>query len=173
MDGSLAKVDRKSMQVIEEVNLDNTGVRAVTSSEGKIYALSGKGLLHHCVADDPISTTSVFMSSSCRPIGDIIFPAGFSEVFATRCHDEISIWNVTDQRELLKIQLGCQQNMAGVKNSQTTGVGADPSISIPLVNCMDFMPDGKSIVSGWSDGHIRAFLPQSGKLFYLIKDAHK
>jgi WD40 repeat protein len=35
------------------------------------------------------------------------------------------------------------------------------------------MPDGRSIVSGWSDGKVRAFLPQSGKLLYVINDAHK
>ena len=34
------------------------------------------------------------------------------------------------------------------------------------------MYDGKSILSGWSDGRIRAFLPQSGKLLYGINDAH-
>ena len=34
------------------------------------------------------------------------------------------------------------------------------------------MADGKSIVSGWSDGILRSFLPQSGKLYWLIKDAH-
>lgn len=34
------------------------------------------------------------------------------------------------------------------------------------------MDDGKSIVSGWNDGKIRAFLPQSGKLMYVIGDAH-
>jgi hypothetical protein len=34
------------------------------------------------------------------------------------------------------------------------------------------MHDGKSIVSGWSDGKIRVFLPQSGKLLYVINDAH-
>ena len=34
------------------------------------------------------------------------------------------------------------------------------------------MADGKSIISGWNDGKIRAFLPQSGKLFYAINDAH-
>lgn len=34
------------------------------------------------------------------------------------------------------------------------------------------MQDGKSIISGWSDGKIRAFLPQSGKLLYVINDAH-
>lgn len=34
------------------------------------------------------------------------------------------------------------------------------------------MNDGKSIISGWNDGKIRAFLPQSGKLMYVISDAH-
>merc|ERR1711879_555195 len=28
-------------------------------------------------------------------------------------------------------------------------------------------------VSGWSDGKVRSFLPQSGKLLYVINDAHK
>ena len=39
-------------------------------------------------------------------------------------------------------------------------------------NAVAFMSDGKSIISGWSDGKIRAFLPQSGKLLYAINDAH-
>ncbi len=34
------------------------------------------------------------------------------------------------------------------------------------------MQDGKSIYSGWHDGKIRSFLPQSGKLLYNINDAH-
>jgi hypothetical protein len=34
------------------------------------------------------------------------------------------------------------------------------------------MQDGRSIISGWSDGRIRAFGPQSGKLLYTINDAH-
>ncbi len=35
------------------------------------------------------------------------------------------------------------------------------------------LQDGKSIISGWSDGKIRAFGPQSGKLLYTINDAHQ
>ena len=34
------------------------------------------------------------------------------------------------------------------------------------------MKDGKSIISGWSDGKIRSFLPQSGKPLFVINDAH-
>jgi hypothetical protein len=40
----------------------------------------------------------------------------------------------------------------------------------PIVGCC--LQDGKSIISGWSDGKIRAFAPQSGKLLYTIHDAH-
>jgi WD40 repeat protein len=40
-------------------------------------------------------------------------------------------------------------------------------------NSVEFMADGKSIISGWTDGKMRAFLPQSGKLFWIINDAHK
>lgn len=35
------------------------------------------------------------------------------------------------------------------------------------------MTDGKSLVSGWTDGKIRSFLPQSGKLYWIINNAHK
>ena len=38
--------------------------------------------------------------------------------------------------------------------------------------CFGFMRDGKSIYSGWHDGKIRSFLPQSGKLLYCINEAH-
>ena len=38
--------------------------------------------------------------------------------------------------------------------------------------CVQFMNDGKSIISGWNDGTIRAFYPQSGKPMYVINDAH-
>lgn len=47
-------------------------------------------------------------------------------------------------------------------------------IEVPGLECFSvcFMADGKSILSGWNDGKVRAFLPQSGKLFYAINDAH-
>jgi WD40 repeat protein len=40
-------------------------------------------------------------------------------------------------------------------------------------NCIQFTSDGRNIVSGWSDGVVRFFTPQTGRLLYLIKDAHK
>lgn len=35
------------------------------------------------------------------------------------------------------------------------------------------LQNGQSVISGWNDGKIRAFAPQSGKLLYTIHDAHQ
>lgn len=47
-------------------------------------------------------------------------------------------------------------------------------IEIPGVecNCLAVSHDGTSVISGWSDGKIRAFAPKSGKLLYIINDGH-
>merc|ERR1712232_195094 len=83
-------------------------------------------------------------------INQVCFPVGYSEVFATCSVTDIRVWNASTRQELLRIQ---------VPNMECY--------------CLDFMRDGRSIVSGWSDGKVRAFLPQSGKLKYVINDAHK
>lgn len=82
-------------------------------------------------------------------INDVAFPYGYSMVFATCSKNDIRVWNSQTRQELLRIEV--------------------PGLEC---FCLSFMQDGKSIVSGWNDGKIRAFLPQSGKLFYVINDAH-
>lgn len=48
-------------------------------------------------------------------------------------------------------------------------------IKVPNKTCTSivFSRDGTSIISGWDDGKIRAFYPESGKLMYVINDAHQ
>ena len=48
----------------------------------------------------------------------------------------------------------------------------DNEYNLATCNCVELMADGKSIISGWTDGRIRSFLPQSGKLYWIIQDAH-
>ena len=83
-------------------------------------------------------------------INDIAFPNNYSEVFATCSLNDIRVWNARNRQELLRIQ-------------------------VPNLDCYTvcFSYDGKSILSGWNDGKLRAFLPQSGKLLYVINDAHR
>jgi len=83
-------------------------------------------------------------------INDIVFPHAYSEVFATCSANDIRIWNANTSAELLRIQVGTLE-----------------------CNCLQFSKDGKFVLSGWSDGKVRCFGPQSGKLIFVINDAHK
>jgi len=75
----------------------------MANSQEKIYALTAKGNLHSVDVSQPLSTQACFMTALSTPVGEIVWPAGFSEVFAVRSLDEIRIWNVADQKELLRI----------------------------------------------------------------------
>jgi len=87
-------------------------------------------------------------------INGISFPINYGSVFATCSKDEVRVWS-QGGKELLKIELANE-------NEYDTA----------FCNCVELMADGKSIVSGWTDGKIRSFLPQSGKLYWLIDKAH-
>ena len=82
-------------------------------------------------------------------VNDIHFPYEYTGVFGTCGKEDIRIWNTETRQEHLRIHV--------------------PNIEC---YCFDFMRDGKSIYSGWHDGKIRTFLPQSGRLLYAINDCH-
>ena len=92
------------------------------------------------------------MLLSCHQgeVFQVCFPAGCSDIVVTSSKEDIRIWNVNAKKELLRIQ---------VKNLDCKACSVSPS--------------GGLIVSGWSDGKIRAFLPESGKMKFLIPDAHQ
>ncbi|KAF5303922.1 hypothetical protein FQA39_LY01707 [Lamprigera yunnana] len=79
----------------------------------------------------------------------LAFPYQFSEVFATGAKNDVRIWNMATFQELLRIKV------------------ANFSCS-----SLDFAHDGKSLLTGWNDGIIRAFTPLTGRLMYAILDAH-
>ncbi|ELK31845.1 WD repeat-containing protein 16 [Myotis davidii] len=83
-------------------------------------------------------------------VEDIVFPFGTDELFATCAKRDIRVWHTLSNRELLRI-------------------------TVPNMTChsIDFMRDGKSIISAWDDGKIRAFAPETGRLMYAINNAHR
>jgi WD40 repeat protein len=82
-------------------------------------------------------------------IYDVKFPRGCSDLFVTASSQDIRVWNCRLRQELLRIQV--------------------PNLTC---NSIDMTPSGSTIVSGWSDGKIRAFYPESGKLKFVIGEAH-
>jgi len=82
-------------------------------------------------------------------IYDVKFPKDCFEIFVTASVEDIRVWNTKSFHELIRIK-------------------------VPGLTCyaIDVSRCGSSIYSAWSDGKIRAFLPESGKLQFVIPDAH-
>ncbi|XP_065549457.1 cilia- and flagella-associated protein 52 isoform X2 [Lathamus discolor] len=82
-------------------------------------------------------------------VHDIVFPFGISDLFATCSGNDIRVWHTPENKELLRIV-------------------------IPNVTChaIEIMRDGKSIISAWNDGTIRAFTPETGQPMYVVNHAH-
>lgn len=75
--------------------------------------------------------------------------SNFSAVFATASYQSVRVWSLTKKQELLRII---------VPNFTATAAL--------------FAYDGRSILTAWDDGVIRAFTPLTGKLMYAIPNAH-
>lgn len=147
-DGSIARVNVQNMLVKAEAKVMGAVTSISTTADSShFFAGTSKATLYWCNSDK----INPELRNTCHyeRINDIAFPAGYSELFATCSINDIRVWNANTRQELLRIE-------------------------VPGLECytLGFMADGKSILSGWSDGKIRAFLPQSGKLFYAINDAH-
>lgn len=91
------------------------------------------------------------LKTSCHvgSVNDIAFPEGCPDLIVTSSRGDIRIWNTKARQELLRIQ-------------------------VPNLECLCNLvsPSGSSIISGWDDGKIRAFFPESGRMKFVIPDAH-
>lgn len=147
-DGTIAKVGFRDMKVKAEAQVLGAVTSFSLTADGThFFAGTSKATIYWSDAD----TITPELRNTCHyeKINDLAFPYGYSEVFATCSSNDIRVWNSKTRQELLRIE-------------------------VPGLECYSiaFMNDGKSIVSGWNDSKIRAFLPQSGKLYYVINDAH-
>jgi hypothetical protein len=96
LNGFIARIDKKTFQFIEEYQLDQGMIISIASSSEKIWALTQNGTLHNVDGNKPFKTQSKFLSVMMGKVGKIVFPTGFSEVFACMSYEEIRIFNVAD-----------------------------------------------------------------------------
>merc|ERR1719161_66417 len=147
-DGTIARMEPKNLRVKAQCQVWG-GVTSITLTQDGSHFFCGTNMANIYWVD--VDTLTAELRNTCHheKINSVAFPSGYSEVFATCSITDIRVWNASTRQELLRIQ---------VPNMECY--------------CMEFMRDGRSIISGWSDGKIRAFLPQSGKLLYAVNDAH-
>ncbi|ETK72668.1 hypothetical protein L915_20269, partial [Phytophthora nicotianae] len=150
------------------------GITALSEGKhGDFYAGTNHSNMYQFQLDEPTSSGSnnrpasanasttglkVVLRSTCHYscINDVVFPssttrspADNSHLFLTCAKTDIRIWNARRCQEILRVQV--------------------PNL---VCNCLELTCDGGLIVSGWDDGKVRAFYPESGKLKFVIQDAH-
>ncbi|XP_039596390.1 cilia- and flagella-associated protein 52 [Polypterus senegalus] len=147
-DGAVSLCKTTNFKVIKQVHV-----------EGGVTSISLRGQGHQFFTGTQSSMIfrfnftefkdELFTSCHCDAVNDIAFPFGTAELFATCSKNDIRVWHTETNKVLLRI-------------------------TVPNMTCnaIQFMRDGKSIVSAWNDGKIRAFTPESGKLLYILNNAH-
>jgi len=148
-DGTVAKMCGQTLKIKLQSQVLG-GVTSIALTRDNTHFFCGTTLSNIYWVEVDSLTAELRNTCHHERINHVSFPSGYSEVFLTTSHVDIRIWNAATRQELLRIQ---------VPNMECF--------------CADFMRDGRSIISGWSDGKIRSFFPQSGKLNYVINDAHK
>jgi len=148
-DGILARLTAGTMRVKSQCQVLG-GITSIALTSDGTHMFIGTDQSNIYWVDAESLTAELRNTCHYDRISHICFPYGFSDVFCTCSGGEVRVWNARSRQELLRIQV--------------------PNLEC---HCVEFMRDGKSIVTGWSDGKIRAFLPQSGRLMYVINDAHK
>ncbi|CDI80589.1 WD domain, G-beta repeat-containing protein, putative [Eimeria acervulina] len=148
-DGQLLRLgtDRLSPASLCQVSGAITSLVAAPDSSMLWVATSANNLYR---IDARTLTPHLKHSAHVGSINQATFPEECSQVVATCSLSDVRIWDVKTYKEILRIQL--------------------PGVECL---CVDFAPDGSSIITGWKDGRIRAFTPETGKLLFCIEQAHK
>ncbi|OMJ75837.1 hypothetical protein SteCoe_24939 [Stentor coeruleus] len=148
-DGTIAKLAGQTLQVKCQSEVLG-GVTSISLTQDNTHFFLGTSQSNIYLLDSDQLKAELRNTCHYDRINDIAFPYNFSEVFATCSMNDIRVWNSRNRQELLRIQV--------------------PNLEC---YCVGFSADGKSIISGWNDGKLRAFLPQTGKLMYVINDSHR
>lgn len=147
-DGTVALISTKTMRIVRKKKFKGGITSLALNKDGDhFFVQTNKGNLYLVCLED--FDFEIRATSHYKSVQDVAFAKDLSVLFAT-CANDIRVWHAPDRKELLRIEVPNQ-----------------------TCQCISFAANGKAILSGWSDGKIRAFAPVSGKLLYAINDAHR
>ncbi len=128
---------------------DGAITSVVDGRNGDVLIGTSKCYIYACKGD------GVQLVKSCHSseVNHIAFPAKSSAIFCTGSLEEIRTWQNAPGKPIKELHRIVMRHMA----------------CLVLV----ITPDGCCILSGWSDGRIRAFYPETAKHMYTIDGAHQ
>lgn len=148
-DGTLLFINPNMNRVAGYTTLLMGGITSISAHpKGNKFMVGTDQCNRYEVSKDLINAE---LRTSCHTssVNDIAYPEGCADLVVTSSRGDIRIWNIKARQELLRIQ-------------------------VPNLECLctQVTPTGSSIVSGWDDGKVRAFYPETGRLRFVIPDAH-
>jgi WD40 repeat protein len=147
-DGTITYLN-PTMNVVKSCKANVTGSVTSISMNNSGNIIVGTNLCNKYTMNADLTGSELIMSCHCGPINDVAFPDGCPDLVVTSSTGDIRIWNVRVRQELLRIQV--------------------PNLTC---SCCSVTPTGSALVSGWDDGRIRAFYPETGRMKFVIPDAH-
>ncbi|XP_003340387.1 cilia- and flagella-associated protein 52 isoform X1 [Monodelphis domestica] len=146
--GVVALCKSPSYKPIKKIQLQGGVTSVALRGQGHQFFVGTEAAHIYCLSYTDFKAELIATCHS-GAVQDIVFPFGTADLFATCSKEDIRVWHTSSNRELLRI-------------------------TVPNMTCcaIDFMRDGKSIISAWNDGKIRAFTPETGRLMYVINNAH-
>ncbi|KAL9956202.1 hypothetical protein ACROYT_G037646 [Oculina patagonica] len=151
-DGTVAiiKIVNGKFKKIQSVKVDGGITSIALRGQGHQFFVGTKNSHMYLFSYSTFEEYVRIKTCHCSPVNDVIFPYNSSDLILTCSKEEIRIWSTQTNQELVRI-------------------------TVPNMTCnaIAIMRCGTSIVSGWDDGKIRFFTPESGRLLYAIENAHK
>ena len=147
-DGTVALVKTSTWKVVKKTQLTAPVTSVTIRGQGHQFFV---GTAASKIYTFTMADFQYQVRSAAHPakVNDVCFPQGSAELFGTCAGSEIRVWHTRTTKELLRIE---------VPNK--------------VCNAFDFMPDGSAIISGWDDGCIRAFSPETGKKIAEVFDGN-
>lgn len=146
------KDDKRIIKKTQSVTVDGGITSIALRGQGHQFFVGTKNSQIYLFSYSTFGAKEFDRIKTCHysPVTDIIFPHDSSDLFLTCAKSEIRIWSTKTNQEIVRI-------------------------TVPNMTCnaIELMRCGTSIISGWDDGKIRTFTPESGRLLYAIDNAHQ
>jgi WD40 repeat protein len=147
--GIVAVLGNKELKVLTQTTLNGRVTSCSMVSKTNEEILCGTSESDIVAINTDTFKPQILSKGHSSAINDVVFPPKSSDLFATCSTGGFHVWNSKTYQELLRVDIARSECFC---------------ISVPA--------DGRQILTGWSDGRIRGYLPQSGKELWVINEAH-